>query len=61
MTGNTDSRHFLSLCENIYRFNPNRYSEQSAKHTVNENMDVAAVAESASFFHALAQITDEKL
>lgn len=61
MTGNTDSRHFLPLCEHVYRFNANRYSEQSVKHTVDENMDVAATAESASFFHALAQITDAKL
>ncbi|CAO1637140.1 unnamed protein product [Sympodiomycopsis kandeliae] len=49
MTGNTDSRHFLHLSENVWRWNPNRFSMQSNKHTINEKMSIKAHAETARF------------
>ncbi|PWN50192.1 Zn-dependent exopeptidase [Violaceomyces palustris] len=61
MTGNTDLRHYLNLSQNLWRFNPNTYMMNSNKHTVGENMNMYAHAQTARFIHALIRNTDEAL
>ncbi len=52
MTGNTDTRHYNKLSENIFRFSPIRgeYRTGSRAHTVDERMAVSAHIEAIRFF-----------
>jgi Gly-Xaa carboxypeptidase len=42
MTGNTDTRHYWSLTENIYRWSPARIGTRLNAHTVDERLDMSA-------------------
>ncbi|KAN0061924.1 hypothetical protein ACQY0O_005919 [Thecaphora frezii] len=61
MTGNTDTRWYLDLSSNIWRFNPNTHMMNSGKHAIDERMDIYAHAQTTRFIHALIRNTDEPL
>lgn len=51
----TDSKHFLPICDNVYRFFPNRVnpSNVSGFHGSNEHMSVSNYYETIQFIHQL--------
>ena len=55
MTGATDSHSFCNICDNVLRFLPFTVTneQRSAIHTVNENIDVAALAPAVDFYKYL--------
>ncbi|SCU90888.1 LAFA_0F00716g1_1 [Lachancea sp. 'fantastica'] len=54
MAGNTDTRHYLNLTENIFRFRPTRIDvNNNAGHTVNEHLYAADHFNSIGFYASL--------
>lgn len=51
----TDSKHFLSISENVYRFFPTKISPDNAKgfHGINEHVTIANYQETIQFCHQL--------
>ncbi|KAI1326304.1 peptidase family M20/M25/M40 [Xylariaceae sp. FL0255] len=58
MTGNTDTRHYLNLSKNIYRWTPNRQGRSWNAHTVDERVDMRAHIEIVSFYYDLIRNFD---
>jgi Gly-Xaa carboxypeptidase len=57
-TDNTDTRHYLKLTRNVYRFSP--LSEETAKgaHTVDERIDMGAHLGAVKFYYELIRNLD---
>ncbi|KAF9649050.1 carboxypeptidase S [Thelephora ganbajun] len=60
--GNTDTRYYWELSENIYRYNHDDFDKRDGLggiHTINENIRVDSLLEMIKFFVALILNTDE--
>ncbi|KAL7935443.1 carboxypeptidase S [Trichoderma chlorosporum] len=51
MTGNTDTRHYIGLSENIWRFTPDRYHAENNIHTIDEHARVDGHIEMLKFYY----------
>ncbi|KAI0551309.1 hypothetical protein F4679DRAFT_539968 [Xylaria curta] len=51
MTGNTDTRHYLSLSNNIYRWSPGSLKSFGNIHTVNEKLLMSEHVDMARFYY----------
>ncbi|KAF8996894.1 hypothetical protein BDQ17DRAFT_1544560 [Cyathus striatus] len=60
MNGNTDTRYYLDLSENIYRWNPARVGSTLNGHTVDEKIMTSAHVEGIRFFTELILQADDK-
>ncbi|KAI1116802.1 peptidase family M20/M25/M40 [Nemania sp. NC0429] len=58
MTGNTDTRHYLNLTPNIYRWVPVRKGRSFNAHTVDERVDMENHLEIVSFYYNLIRNFD---
>ncbi|KAI1151609.1 peptidase family M20/M25/M40 [Nemania diffusa] len=58
MTGNTDTRHYLNLTPNIYRWTPSRPGQTLNIHTVDERVDMENHMEILSFYYDLIRNFD---
>ncbi|KAI3332681.1 peptidase family M20/M25/M40 [Ustulina deusta] len=58
MTGNTDTRHYLNLTPNIYRWVPIRQGHALNAHTVDERIDMQSHMEIVSFYYDLIRNFD---
>ncbi|KAI0429403.1 peptidase family M20/M25/M40 [Xylaria sp. FL1042] len=58
MTGNTDTRHYLNLTPNIYRWVPMRKGHSLNAHTVDERIDMESHLEIVSFYYDLIRNFD---
>ncbi|KAI0506876.1 peptidase family M20/M25/M40 [Xylaria bambusicola] len=58
MTGNTDTRHYLNLTPNIYRWNPVRQGGGLNGHTVDERVDMESHLEMVRFYYDLIRNFD---
>ncbi|KAJ2979668.1 hypothetical protein NUW58_g7146 [Xylaria curta] len=58
MTGNTDTRHYLNLTPNIYRWVPIRQGHALNAHTFDERIDMESHLEIASFYYDLIRNFD---
>ncbi|KAI1820044.1 peptidase family M20/M25/M40 [Xylaria intraflava] len=58
MTGNTDTRHYLNLTPNIYRWVPMRQGHALNSHTVDERIDMNSHLEVVSFYYDLIRNFD---
>ncbi|KAJ6114871.1 hypothetical protein N7486_000649 [Penicillium sp. IBT 16267x] len=59
MTGNTDTRFYWSLSENIYRWSPSRAGGSENIHTVDERMHLDAHLEGMMIYYDLIRSFDE--
>lgn len=51
MTGNTDTRHYLSLTRNVYRWSPARQGGALNGHTIDERVDMGVHMELVGFYY----------
>ncbi|KAL6817268.1 carboxypeptidase S [Trichoderma sp. SZMC 28015] len=51
MTGNTDTRHYIGLSDNIWRFTPDRYHAENNIHTIDEHAKVDGHIEMLKFYY----------
>ncbi|KAI0813574.1 hypothetical protein GGR55DRAFT_676506 [Xylaria sp. FL0064] len=51
MTGNTDTRHYLNLSDNIYRWSPGSLKSFSNIHTINERLLMSEHLDMARFYY----------
>lgn len=51
MTGNTDTRHYLGLTPNVYRWSPARQGGTENGHTINERVNMTVHMELARFYY----------
>ncbi|EHK50429.1 uncharacterized protein TrAtP1_007527 [Trichoderma atroviride] len=51
MTGNTDTRHYIGLSENIWRFTPDRFHAENNIHTIDEHARVDGHIEMLKFYY----------
>ncbi|CAJ2512995.1 Uu.00g011140.m01.CDS01 [Anthostomella pinea] len=58
MTGNTDTRHYLNLTPNVYRWTPVRQGHSLNGHTVDERVDMYTHLEIVSFYYDLIRNFD---
>ncbi|KAI1342615.1 peptidase family M20/M25/M40 [Xylariaceae sp. FL0016] len=58
MTGNTDTRHYLNLTPNVYRWSPVRQGSSYNAHTVDERVNMYTHLEMASFYYDLIRNFD---
>ncbi|GJC83183.1 carboxypeptidase S [Colletotrichum liriopes] len=58
MTGNTDTRHYLSLTRNVYRFVPIRNGATINAHTIDERIKISAHMEILRFYYDLIRNFD---
>ncbi|OHF03549.1 peptidase family M20/M25/M40 [Colletotrichum orchidophilum] len=58
MTGNTDTRHYLSLTRNVYRFVPIRNGYTINAHTIDERIKFSAHMEILRFYYDLIRNFD---
>ncbi|GAP92544.1 putative peptidase family M20 M25 M40 [Rosellinia necatrix] len=58
MTGNTDTRHYLNLTPNIYRWAPVRQGHALNAHTVDERIDMESHLEVVRFYYDLIRNFD---
>ncbi|KAI0533926.1 peptidase family M20/M25/M40 [Xylaria digitata] len=58
MTGNTDTRHYLNLTPNVYRWVPTRKGHAFNIHTVDERVDMESHLEVVSFYYDLIRNFD---
>ncbi|KAI0159508.1 peptidase family M20/M25/M40 [Xylariaceae sp. FL1272] len=58
MTGNTDTRHYLNLTENVYRWVPDRQGHFRNAHTVDEGIDMETHMEVVRFYYDLIRNFD---
>ncbi|KAI1855508.1 hypothetical protein JX266_000373 [Neoarthrinium moseri] len=58
MTGNTDTRWYLNLTKNVYRWVPTRKGGTQNAHTVNEAIDMHAHIEAVKFYYDLVRNFD---
>ncbi|KAI1419534.1 hypothetical protein F5Y12DRAFT_777350 [Xylaria sp. FL1777] len=59
MTGNTDTRHYLSLSKNIYRWSPGSLASFSNIHTINERLLVSEHVNMAKFYYDFIRNFDQ--
>ncbi|KAI1122264.1 hypothetical protein F5Y10DRAFT_287307 [Nemania abortiva] len=59
MTGNTDTRHYLRLSENIYRWSPGSLKSFSNIHTINERLLVSEHLNMAKFYYDFIRNFDQ--
>ena len=57
MTGGTDAKFYNDICENCLRFAPVEINKQQYEsiHSVNENVDSAALVPAVDFYRLLLQ------
>jgi len=60
MTGNTDTRYYLDLSENIYRWSPARVGSRLNVHTVDEKIMTSGHVDGIRFFTELIVQADDK-
>ncbi|KAI0125569.1 peptidase family M20/M25/M40 [Xylariales sp. AK1849] len=58
MTGNTDTRYYLGLTKNVYRWTPTRKGGNQNAHTVDEAIDMHAHMEAVKFYYDLVRNFD---
>lgn len=58
MTGNTDTRHYLNLSKNVYRWTPTRQGYTFNAHTVDEHINMKAHMEALTFYYDLIRVFD---
>ncbi|KAH6648346.1 hypothetical protein BKA67DRAFT_574554 [Truncatella angustata] len=58
MTGNTDTRYYLNLTKNVYRWSPTRKGGTQNAHTVDEGIDMHAHIEALKFYYDLIRNFD---
>ncbi|KAK0391480.1 hypothetical protein NLU13_0981 [Sarocladium strictum] len=58
MTGNTDTRHYLKLTPNIYRFTPGRITGMENIHTINERVRMDDHMEMVRFYYDFVRNCD---
>ncbi|KAL0938532.1 vacuolar carboxypeptidase [Colletotrichum truncatum] len=58
MTGNTDTRHYLNLTPNVYRFVPIRNGATLNAHTIDERIKISAHLEILRFYYDLIRNFD---
>lgn len=58
MTGNTDTRHYWGLSDNIYRFTPIRQDMRLNAHAIDERVALDAHIEGVVFYHELIRSAD---
>ncbi|KAK6213634.1 peptidase family M20/M25/M40 [Colletotrichum tabaci] len=58
MTGNTDTRHYLNLTPNVYRFVPIRNGATINAHTIDERIKISAHMEILRFYYDLIRNFD---
>jgi carboxypeptidase PM20D1 len=58
MIGNTDTRHYWNLTENIFRFNPIVLQDTSGIHGTNEKVDVIHYSRMVNFYNHLIRNAD---
>ncbi|TKW50858.1 putative carboxypeptidase C24C9.08 [Colletotrichum tanaceti] len=58
MTGNTDTRHYLNLSPNVYRFVPIRSGATVNAHTIDERIQISAHMEILRFYYDLIRNFD---
>lgn len=51
MTGNTDTRHYLGLTPNVYRWSPTRQGGSENGHTINERVNMTVHMELVRFYY----------
>ncbi|KAL6904175.1 carboxypeptidase S [Trichoderma evansii] len=51
MTGNTDTRHYIGLSDNIWRFTPDRFHAENNIHTIDEHARVDGHIEMLKFYY----------
>ncbi|KAF9477618.1 carboxypeptidase S [Pholiota conissans] len=61
MTGNTDTRYYWNLSENIYRWSPTRAGTKLNIHTVDEKIKIATHVEGIKFYTELILKSDAQL
>ncbi|VUC34811.1 unnamed protein product [Clonostachys rosea] len=59
MTGNTDSKHYLNLSKNIYRWNPHPAFDIQNFHAVDERLKMSAHIGVAKFYYNLIRNFDQ--
>ncbi|KAK6066738.1 vacuolar carboxypeptidase [Seiridium cupressi] len=59
MTGNTDTRYYLNLTKNVYRWTPTRKGGTQNAHTVDEAIDMHAHIEALKFYYDLIRNFDQ--
>lgn len=62
MTGNTDTRHYWNLTENIYRYSPVFYKDvmkETHVHSVDEKLDIANHLRVVAYFYEYLQAASE--
>ncbi|CAH0043032.1 unnamed protein product [Clonostachys rhizophaga] len=59
MTGNTDSKHYLELSRNVYRWNPHPAFDIENIHAVDERLKMSAHIGIAKFYYNLIRNFDE--
>ncbi|KAF5976122.1 carboxypeptidase [Fusarium bulbicola] len=58
MTGNTDTRHYLNLSPNIYRWTPSRQRGSENIHTVDERIRIESHMDIVKFYYDLIRNFD---
>ena len=58
MTGNTDTRHYWDLSDNIYRFTPIRQDMRLNAHAIDERVALDAHIEGVVFYYELIRNAD---
>ncbi|KAI0423528.1 hypothetical protein F5Y09DRAFT_348800 [Xylaria sp. FL1042] len=59
MTGNTDTRHYLGLSDNIYRWSPGSLKSFSNIHTINERLLMSEHLNMAKFYYDFIRNFDQ--
>ncbi|MBS1542483.1 MAG: M20 family peptidase [Bacteroidetes bacterium] len=61
VSGGTDTKHYVSIAENVYRFFPIRVNQSNSTgfHGINEHLDVNNYKEIVQFYHQLIQNLNE--
>ena len=58
MTGNTDTKHYWKLSENIYRFTPIQQEKRLNAHAIDERVQLDAHIEGVVFYHQFIRNAD---
>ncbi|KAK5629196.1 hypothetical protein RRF57_004911 [Xylaria bambusicola] len=59
MTANTDSRHYLSLSDHIYRWSPGSLASFGNIHTINERVQLGELSNMAKFYYDFIRNFDQ--
>lgn len=58
LTGNTDTRYYWDLTDNVYRFDPTREDKSFNLHTIDERVALDAHIEGVAFYYQLIRNSD---